>query len=85
MKFILPCIAAIAIASLVGTKTFKSNIDDCNCLLLANVEALSKYETSTSIICNGNNNKSCKFRCGQCGTSITGTGKLEGTHSCTKI
>lgn len=37
----LPCIAAIAIATFVGTKAMKSNADESNALLMANVEALS--------------------------------------------
>ena len=40
-KFMLPCIAAVAIASFVGIKTLKANESECEELLLANVEALS--------------------------------------------
>ena len=41
-KFMLPCIAAVAIASFVGIKTLKSNASECNSLLMSNVEALCK-------------------------------------------
>lgn len=40
-KFLLPCIAAVAIATFVGAKSFKTNASESNDLLLANVEALS--------------------------------------------
>ena len=41
--FMLPCIAAVAIATFVGTKTFKSNASDLTSTLLAeNLEALSQ-------------------------------------------
>ncbi len=39
--FLLPCIAAVAIATYVGAKSFKTNASESNNLLLANVEALS--------------------------------------------
>lgn len=41
---LLPCIAAVAIASFVGAKTFKSNATESNELLMTNVEALSQQE-----------------------------------------
>ena len=47
--FLLPCIAAVAIATVVGTKTFKSNADERNELLMANVEALSQGESSKKV------------------------------------
>lgn len=40
--FLLPCIAAVAIATFVGAKPFKTNASESNDLLLANVEALSQ-------------------------------------------
>ena len=39
--FLLPCIAAVAIATFVGAKSFQTNAYESNELLLANVEALS--------------------------------------------
>lgn len=39
--WILPCIAAIAIVTFLGKKTFEFNMRETNSLLLLNVEALS--------------------------------------------
>ena len=39
--FLLPCIAAVAIATFVGAKSFQTNAYESNDLLLQNVEALS--------------------------------------------
>ena len=38
----LPCIAAVAIATFVGKKTFESHAYEANSLLMQNVEALAK-------------------------------------------
>ena len=38
----LPCIAAIAIATVVGKKTFESHANETSSLLMQNVEALSQ-------------------------------------------
>jgi len=40
--FMLSCIAAVAIATLVGTKTLQSNAYENNGLLIQNVEALAE-------------------------------------------
>ncbi len=40
----LPCIAVVAIATFVGTKTLESNVNESNNLLLANVKALTNPE-----------------------------------------
>jgi len=40
----LPCIAAVAIATFVGTKAQQANVEGNNSLLLANVEAMSQNE-----------------------------------------
>lgn len=40
----LPCLAAVAIATFVGTKTLESNASEGYGLLMANVEALSSGE-----------------------------------------
>lgn len=40
----LPCIAAVAIATYIGTKTLKANASESNALLMTNVEALSDVE-----------------------------------------
>ena len=50
-KFLLlPCIAAVAIATFVGTTPFDSNVGGSNNLLLANVEALSENEGSPNSV-----------------------------------
>ena len=46
----LSCIAAVAIATFVGTKTFQSNAYE-NGLLTQNVEALSKSESGKRYSC----------------------------------
>jgi hypothetical protein len=45
----LPCIAAVAIATFVGTKTMKSNALESNDLLLANIEALTLPENYSKV------------------------------------
>lgn len=40
----LPCIAAVAIATFVGKKTMESNAYEKNSILMENVEALSAEE-----------------------------------------
>lgn len=42
--FMLPCVAAVAIATFVGKKTFESNTNGTNSLLMQNVEALTQNE-----------------------------------------
>ena len=42
----LPCIAAVATATFIGTKTLKSNASENNALLIANMEALSQSSDS---------------------------------------
>ena len=51
----LSCIAAVAIATFVGKKTFESKSIDCDALFAQNVEALSKNEESGGAIstCSG--------------------------------
>lgn len=44
LLLMLPCIAAVATATFVGTKALKSNACETNALLMANVEALSNNE-----------------------------------------
>lgn len=47
LLLILGCIAVVAIATVVGTKAFKSNADESNELLMANVEALTDGESNS--------------------------------------
>lgn len=44
LLFMLPCMAAVAFATVVGAKTLRSNEFESNSLLLANVEALADGE-----------------------------------------
>lgn len=46
----LPCIAAIAIATFVGTKSLQTNADESNNLLMANVEAMSAAEPGDTYV-----------------------------------
>lgn len=45
--FMLPCIAAVVIAVVGGTKAFRSNAYETSSLLMQNVEALSMGEETT--------------------------------------
>lgn len=45
----LPCIAAVAIATVVGKKTFGSHVHESDTLLMQNVEALSQNGESKGI------------------------------------
>ena len=42
----LPCIAAVAIATFVGKKTFESHAFESNDMLVSNVEALASGESN---------------------------------------
>ena len=46
MFFMLSCIAAVAIATFVGKKTFESNAFESDALFVQNVEALSDGDNS---------------------------------------
>ena len=56
----LPCIAAVAIATTFGTKAFKSNASEYS-LLMANIEALSAGESDqlTKVDCQWAKNETC--------------------------
>lgn len=45
----LPCIAAVAIATFVGKKTFEKNAFDSNAMLTQNVEALSQGDDGIEV------------------------------------
>lgn len=47
-------------------------------VLSANVEALANDESHTTWACDG----SSKTRCEVCGTSVSGRGRLTGSHKC---
>lgn len=46
-KIMLPCIAAVAAATFVGTKALKSKVREHSSLLIENVEAISQNEQGT--------------------------------------
>lgn len=83
MKTKLFLLSAITIGMIgyLGSKgLFKGEITDA--ILLANVEALTITETTTSWNCDGSRKKECKIQCGRCGTRVEGTGKTSGSHTC---
>ena len=80
-KLLLAGVAVLlAAAAVTGYSAYsRSNVPD---LLSANVEALARGETHTTWQCDGSSKTKCKAHCGACGTSVSGTGELTGTHSC---
>lgn len=80
-KFMLPCIAAVAIASFVGIKTLKANESECDSLLMSNVEALCKKPkeesepkkcgTKTTIVNDVIKCPICKMNTGRWGTEYS--------------
>ena len=59
--FLLPCIAAVAIATFVGAKTFKSNAIESDDLLMANVEALSQEEGGSWFKVKSRTTSTCEY------------------------
>jgi len=57
----LPCIAAVAIATFVGKQAYESNAYESNELLMANVEALADNEEFTCVMEKDN----CNIRVGR--------------------
>lgn len=82
----LPCIAAIAIATVVGKKTFESHANETSSLLMQNVEALSSGDNDS----NGTSKCEgllgiCTFSCKHCGYSYRSLGStFTNNHSCTQ-
>ena len=71
----LPCLAAIAIATVVGKKTFESHANETSSLLMQNVEALSNPD-------NGNDGESdvdypCSMGTPRYARVATTSGKIE--------
>lgn len=62
----LPCIAAVAFATVVGKKTFESHAYETNSLLMQNVEALTDNESDGKSTCKGLLG-TCSFKCKDCG------------------
>ena len=81
--FLLPCIAAVAIATFVGAKTFRLNAIESNDLLMANVEAMSQEEGSGNYVICYHESKVRKgwtyYDCGSCSQIYDEKGK--GTYS----
>ncbi|MDY3063754.1 MAG: hypothetical protein SOW56_06980 [Bacteroidaceae bacterium] len=66
----LSCIAVVAIATFVGTKTLKSNAHEENSLLAQNVEALSEEEEGETLWLRQDENCSYSFE-GKAGAEVT--------------
>ena len=73
-------VALMATAAVTGYSAYsKTNVSNP---LSANVEALAVDETETTWICDGSSKVKCSAHCGKCGTSVSGTGALKGSHHC---
>ena len=82
--FLLPCIAAVAIATFVGAKSFQTNAYESSSLLMQNVEALSKNESDGTSDCKGLLGK-CSFKCSKCGYDYWAIGAtFVNNHKCTQ-
>lgn len=69
-------VALMAAAVVTGFSAYnKTNVLN---VLSANVEALANDESHTTWACDG----SSKTRCEVCGTSVSGRGRLTGSHKC---
>lgn len=69
-------VALMAAAVVTGFSAYnKTNVLN---VLSANVEALANDESHTTWACDG----SSKMRCEVCGTSVSGRGRLTGSHKC---
>ena len=80
----LPCIAAVAIATFVGKKTFESHAYETSSLLMQNVEALTANESKGNSKCNGLLGL-CSFQCPYCGYSYWGIGStFTNNHTCSQ-
>lgn len=69
-------------AGCYGTYASKSGVKGKD-LLMANVEALASAEiVQTSWNCDASEKTQCIASCGNCGTTVGGTGALTGAHTC---
>ncbi|MDE6239317.1 MAG: NVEALA domain-containing protein [Muribaculaceae bacterium] len=73
-------VAAVFIGNFVANNPNKHN-RDLGSLELANIEALTDTEASTTWSCVGDG-KPCEAECGLCHTKIKSKGTLTGSHSC---
>jgi hypothetical protein len=75
----------IGVSAYSGYSTYQAHNQNLESdLLLANIEVLAEIETETSWSCDASSSGPCKASCGVCFTQIEGTGKVIGTHSCTR-
>lgn len=83
MKKYLTIFALVAI-TIVGVVAVNSS-NNCDALIIANVEALANSETSTSASCDKAFLSKCKVQCSTCGLNIDTRGRLSNfTHACNR-
>lgn len=89
----LPCIAAVAIAIIVGKKTYESNAYESSSLLMQNVEALASHseggnnkERLKQVSCTCTNGKSgVTLKCRTDGDLEPCTPTQQGSNACYKV
>ena len=80
----LSCIAAVAIATVVGKKTYESHAYETNSLLMQNVEALTNNESEGQSECKGLLGI-CNFNCKDCGYNYWAVGStFINNHKCSQ-
>ncbi len=80
----LPCLAAVAIATIVGKKAFESRAYETNSLLMQNVEALTDNESERESTCKGLLGI-CSFKCKDCGYAYWSIGStFTNNHKCSQ-
>lgn len=80
----LPCIAAVAIATFVGKKALESHAYETNSLLMQNVEALTDNESEGKSKCGGALGI-CSFKCEHCGYGYWSIGStFTNNHKCSQ-
>lgn len=80
----LPCIAAVAIVTVIGKKTFESYAYKTNSLLMQNIEALTDNESEGKSTCEGWLG-TCSFKCKDCGYNYWSIGStFTNNHNCSQ-
>lgn len=72
------CIASYSSYSIYQSVTMTEQ----EILIMKNIEALTSAETNTTWNCSGSSKTKCSASCPSCGTYVSGTGALTGSHSC---
>ncbi|MFI3261506.1 MAG: hypothetical protein R3Y26_01225 [Rikenellaceae bacterium] len=73
----------LGIAGYVGCSIYKSaTMTEQEILIAKNIEALTNVETNTTWNCDASVKTKCSASCPSCGTKVSGTGALSGSHSC---